>query len=118
MAEKRIRGSVINGYLKFVEKTWGKDGLDECKRVINIADIKIDDGAHYSNGMMLALLRWISETHGISRIRQAGNFTVKNLGLLSYLVRFTSMDKMIQKATDRFKEVYGFGNSGTNGKGN
>jgi hypothetical protein len=109
VAEKAVRGSVINGYLKYVEKTWGKDGLEDCKKAINIKGMKIKEAPYYSNEIMLSLLKWISGNHGIGRVRQAGNFTVKNLGLLSYLVRFASMEKMISKATDRFREVYAFG---------
>lgn len=109
MDEKQIRGSVINGYLTFIEKTWGKDGLEDCKRSVDILDIKITEGTFYPNDLLLEVLKWISGNHGISRVRQAGNYTVKNLGLLAYLVRFTSMDKMISKATDRFREVYRFG---------
>ena len=112
MGEREIRGSVINGYLKYVEKTWGKAGLETCKKTIKVADIKIKDGEMYTNKIILELLKWISANYGIEKVKQAGNYTIKNLGLLSYLVRFSSMDSMLSRATDRFREAYRFGTVG------
>lgn len=45
----------------------------------------------------------------MDRVRQAGKFTVKNLGLFAYMVRFMSMEAMLHKAEDRYSELYKFG---------
>ena len=106
MDEKRVRGSVISGYLLFVEKTWGKEGIANCKRDLKLENTKIKDGIHYSNDLLLDIIRWISKNKGIENVRKAGNFTVKNLGMLAYVVRFAKMDTMIMKAEEAYLESY------------
>ena len=109
MPEREIRGSVINGYLKYVEKTWGKDGYKDCLKAAKLDDIKIKDGQRYNHDMLLAIIHWISDTHGVDRMRQAGKHTVQNLGLLAYIVRFASMDAMLTKAKSLYADAYSFG---------
>ena len=109
MTDREVRGSVINGYLKYVEKTWGKDGYDYCRQKARVSDIKIRDGQQYPHDMLLSIIHWISDTHGIERVRQAGKHTVQNLGLLAYVVRFTNMDTMLKKTKGLYDDVYSFG---------
>ena len=109
MTEREIRGSVINGYLKYVEKTWGKDGYEDCRQKAKVSDIKISDGQQYNHDMLLAIIHWISDNHGLERVRQAGKHTVQNLGLLAYIVRFANMDTMLKKAKSLYAEAYSFG---------
>ena len=106
MDEKKVRGSVINGYLLFIEKTWGKEGIANCKRDLKLEDTKIKDGIQYSNDLLLTVIKWISDEKGISNVRKAGNFTVKNLGMLAYVVRFAKMETMMMKAKDAYLESY------------
>ncbi|MFH0815498.1 MAG: hypothetical protein V1934_01595 [Methanobacteriota archaeon] len=109
MVERKVRGSVINGYMKFIEKNWGKDGAERCRKETNLADIEIKDGIHYPNAMLLAVIKWISKNYGIAHMRRAGNHAVKNLGLLAYIVRFSSIEHMLKKSNDAYREAYGFG---------
>ncbi|MBA3045325.1 MAG: hypothetical protein KKH41_08390 [Candidatus Thermoplasmatota archaeon] len=113
MNDRQIRGSVINGYLKYVEKTWGKDGYEDCCQKTRINDIKIRDGQQYNHDMLLAIIHWISDTHGAARVRQAGKHTVQNLGLLAYIVRFANMDTMLNKAKNLYADAYSFGEVNT-----
>jgi len=106
---REIRGSVINGYLKYVEKTWGEGGLEDCKEKARIHDIKIRDGQQYNHDILIVIIKWIADTHGMPRVRQAGKHTVKNLGLLAYIVRFTNMETMLNKAKSLYNEAYSFG---------
>ena len=109
MAKREIRGNVINRYLAFVRKTWGKDGEEQAIKDSGLADIKINDSKFYDNEIMERILKWISANHGMDRVRQAGKFTVKNLGLFAYMVRFMSMEAMLHKAEERYSELYKFG---------
>jgi uncharacterized protein (TIGR02265 family) len=109
MEERKVRGSVINGYLKFVEKTWGKEGLERCLVETNIKDLDIKDGGKYPNAMLVSVITWISKTYGMEYVRKAGRHTVKNLGLLAYIVRFTSIETMLGKAKTAYQEAYDFG---------
>ena len=109
MAERQVRSSVINGYLKFIEKTWGREGLEECLAAANLGDLKIKDGHFYPNDMLLEVILWISRNKGMEYVRKAGKHTVKNLGLLAYIVRFTKIETMLNKASDAYREAYDFG---------
>ena len=110
MSERKIRGRVINGYLDFVKRTWGQDGYEECRKAVGIGDAaKIEDGEFYPNNAMLTIIKWIAENHGKERVKQAGKHTVKNLGLFAYLVRFMTMETMLNKAVERYREMYQFG---------
>lgn len=104
-----IRGRVINGYLDFIKKTWGQEGHDLCRKDIGIGDSRIKDGDFYPNDTMLSIILWIKDNHGRERVKQAARHTVKNLGIFAYLVRFTSMETMLNKAVERYKEMYRFG---------
>jgi predicted hydrocarbon binding protein len=109
MSAKQVRGSVINGYLKFVEKTWGKDGLEKCLVDTKLKGIGIKDGAKMPNAMLMEVIGWISRNHGMDYVRKAGRHTVKNLGLMAYIVRFASIETMLGKAKDAYDETYFFG---------
>jgi len=109
MVEKTVKGSVINGYLQFIEKTWGTYGLNQCKDGLKIDDMNIIGGHNYSNDMLLAIIQWISKEKGMEYVRKAGNFTVKNLGILAYIVRFTKTETMLMKAKDAYNESYSQG---------
>ena len=109
MAEKTVKGSVINGYLQFVEKTWGKEGIEACRTDLKLNDIKIKDGHKYPNDMLLAVIKWISDNKGMNYVRKAGNHAVKNLGMLAYIVRFTKMETMIEKSKSAYQESYDHG---------
>jgi hypothetical protein len=109
MDERKLRGSVINGYLKFVEKSWGKEGLAQCLASAELTGLTIKDGVLYPFSMNKAVISWISKSHGMGYVRKAGRHTAKNLGLLAYIVRFTSIETMLGKAKDAYYEAYGFG---------
>ncbi|MFO7619496.1 MAG: hypothetical protein R6W91_07605 [Thermoplasmata archaeon] len=109
MTERMVRGSVINGYLKYVEKTWGKVGFERCMAEAKLTEIKPKDGTLYPYSMELEVIRWISRNYGMESVKKAGKHTVKNLGLLSYLVRFASIETMLGKAKDSYHEAYAFG---------
>ncbi len=104
-----MRGSVINGYIKFVEKTWGKEGLRRCLADAKLTEIQIKDGVLYPYIMEQGVIKWISKNYGMEYVRKAGKHTVKNLGLLAYLVRFTSIETMLEKAKSSYYEAYDFG---------
>jgi hypothetical protein len=109
MVERLVRGTVINAYLKFIEKKWGQTGLDTCIADLGIAE-QIMDGQYYVDAHRENILRWIERTHGRESIVEAGKFVVKNLGLLGWLVRFASPKILAESFPKNYSEVYTFGN--------
>jgi len=108
MVERSVRGSVINAYLKFVEKKWGQQGLDSCIADLGLAEA-VKDGLYYPDAYRENILRWLERTYGRESIVEAGKFIVKNLGLLGWLVRYASPKILAESFPKNYSEVYTFG---------
>ncbi len=106
--ERRVRGSVINAYLGFVEKKWGKMGLENCTTSLGI-DKNLNDGHYYHDQVRENILRWISREKGEQYLEEAGSYVVQNLGILKWLVRFASPETIAKKFPKNYSEVYTFG---------
>ena len=61
--DRSVRGSVLNAYLKFVEKRWGQDGLGQCVKDIGV-DGTFKDGDYYRDDYRENILRWIEREKG------------------------------------------------------
>ncbi len=107
--ERKTRGSVMNGYLKFIKKKWGKEGLDQCKKEVGVEEIEFKDGHYYHDEMIGNVLRWIHREKGRESLVEAGRFILHNLGILSWLVRFTDIETLAKKFPKNYSEVYAFG---------
>ena len=107
--ERRTRGSVMNGYLKFIKKKWGVEGLAQCKRDTGIEDMEFRDGHYYHDEVIGNVLRWVHREKGREAIMDAGGFIMHNLGILSWLVRFTDVETLAKKFPKNYSEVYAFG---------
>lgn len=108
MTQRLTRGSSINGHLKYIEKRFGKIGLRECKKAVGL-DHKLMEKEFYPDKIQNDILKWLSRNHGQDMPRLSGKFTVKNLGILAYIVRFTSPEMMVAKARKSYDELYNFG---------
>jgi len=107
--ERRIRGSVMNGYLKFIKKKWGVEGLTKCKMDVGIDDMEFKDGRYYQDEIVGNVLRWINREKGPEAVKDAGRSILHNLGMLSWLVRFTDIKTLAERFPKNFSEVYAFG---------
>ena len=105
---RRVRGSVMNAYLKFVKKKWGKTGLDKCLSDMGLKG-EFVDGEYYHSEIHENLLRWIHRTHGMEAVEAGGRFVIQNLGIISWVVRFASVKKVLNKFPVNYSEVYTFG---------
>jgi hypothetical protein len=109
MSERLLKGGVLLGYYNFIRHQWGDDGVDACIQETGVDPRQLKEEALYPRGMNTAILQWISGTKGIDYIKKAGNHTIKNLGLLSYLVHFGSMNRFLQKAKANYQETFLYG---------
>ena len=103
-----MRGDVLNAYLKFIEKRWGKDGLDQCQKGVGIMD-PFKDGEYYDDVYRENILKWLMQEKGKNEVIEGGKFVVKNLNLLGWLVRFASPKVIAESFPKNFSEVYSFG---------
>ena len=45
--ERKTRGSVLNGYLNYIGRRWGKEGIESCMTHVGLGDVSINDGKWY-----------------------------------------------------------------------
>lgn len=108
--ERRTRGIVLNGYQKFIEHEWGVAELKIARADIGIDNLDFKDGNYYQDEIIGNLLRWIHRNKGREAVKDAGRFILHNLGILSWMVRFSDFRTLAKKFPKNFSEVYAFGN--------
>ncbi|MBA3046404.1 MAG: hypothetical protein KKH41_01525 [Candidatus Thermoplasmatota archaeon] len=106
--ERKIRGSILNSYMAYVTKKWGKDGKRLCMSDIGLWG-EFRDGNYYQDAIRENILRWMSREKGEEYLRECGKFIVSNLGILSWLVRFADPKTLASKFPKNFSEVYSYG---------
>ena len=106
--ERKVRGSILNSYMAFVTKKWGKEGYRLCMSDIGLWG-EFRNGNYYQDAIRENILRWISREKGEGYLRECGRFIVSNLGILSWLVRFADPKTLALKFPKNFSEVYSYG---------
>jgi len=110
MDESVLRGSVIIGYLEYIRKTWGKHGLEELHLATGVDLGMFKPGKWYSPGYSESVLRWISEKGGgPEAVTRAGNYIIKHLGFLSYIMRFANITTLLNKAPASYEDGFRYG---------
>lgn len=107
--ERRTRGSVLNGYLKYIEHEWGNLELKVARADMGIDNLNFKDGQYYQDEIIGNILRWINRNKGEDAVKGAGKFILHNLGILSWMVRFGDFQTLALKFPKNYSEVYAFG---------
>ena len=107
--ERRTRGSVLNGYLKFIQEKWGTSELKVARADMGIDNLNFKDGQYYQDEIIGNVLRWIHRNKGKDAVIEAGRFVLHNLGILSWMVRFSDFPTLALKFPKNYSEVYAFG---------
>lgn len=108
MVERKVRGSILNTYLAFVTKKWGRDGYHLCMSEIGLWG-EFRDGNYYQDAIRENILRWIAREKGEENLRECGKYIASNLGILSWLVRFSDPKAIANKFPKNFSEIYSYG---------
>jgi hypothetical protein len=106
--ERRVRGSILNTYMGFVSKKWGREGYRLCMSDIGLWG-EFRDGNYYQDAIRENILRWISREKGGDNLLECGKFVASNLGILSWLVRFSDPKAIANKFPKNFSEIYSYG---------
>ena len=109
MSERRLKGGVILGYLDFIKRQWGQEGVDECMNSIDMDIGTLKAEKFYPGKLDEEVLKWISSTKGEEFVKKTGNHTVKNLGNLAYLVKFVNMKYLLKKAKENYEDTFDYG---------
>ena len=107
--ERRTRGSVLNGYLKYIKEKWGAQELKVARADMGIDHMDFSDGQYYQDEIVGNVLRWINRNKGKDATKGAGNFILHNMGILSWMVRFSDFQTLALKFPKNYSEVYAFG---------
>ncbi len=106
---KKVRGSVLRGFLKYIEKTWGKGGVDEFFEFASLEPDEIKEGEWYDSDILSKIHSWIVENKGKAALRRGGAHTVKSLGMLSYIVRFLHIERLLKRAPESYNDAFTYG---------
>jgi len=106
---QRSRGSVIKGYLKFIKRKWGDDGLESVARDCGFKVKDIHENSWYDYEFDFSIRNWIATNKGIEYLERCGNHTVKDLGLLSYIVKFGRIEKLLERLPNHFSHAFARG---------
>ena len=92
----------------FVTKKWGRDGYRLCMSDIGLWG-EFRDGNYYQDEIRENILRWMAREKGEEYTRECGKFIASNLGILSWLVRFSDPKTIANKLPKNFSEIYSYG---------
>lgn len=106
--ERKVRGSILNSYMGFVSKKWGREGYKRCMCDIGLWG-EFRDGNYYQDEIRENILRWMAREKGDQYLRECGKYIINNLGILSWLVRFSDPRALAAKFPKNFSEVYSYG---------
>ena len=106
--ERKVRGSILNSYMGFISKKWGREGYRHCMSDIGLWG-EFRDGNYYQDPIRENILRWISREKGEEYILECGRYIAGNLGILSWLVRFSDPKAVASKFPKNFSEIYTYG---------
>jgi hypothetical protein len=101
--DRKIKGRVINTYLKFIKSKWGQVGLTSCQNDTEIDLKNINDEMWYPNTHSEKLQKWISDKHGLKYCKMLGFEVATETGVISYFAWMAGIKKVLSMATNEFK---------------
>ncbi len=107
--ERKVRGDVLKSYFKYIKKTWGIVGVNDCAEYTGIDPKDLKEGNWYPIEMDTKIMTWVEEHKGEDYLERVGNGTIKDLGLLSYIVRMIDVKTVINKVPTNYNQAYNFG---------
>jgi len=110
MEERKAKGAVVNGYLKFVKRKWGVQGMQGA---MEYGGMKTSpkDGEWFSMEKTDKVLDWIAKNKGMEYVKEAGKYTAKDLGVFHYLIAsIVGVERLLKKAEQTYGTVFNFGN--------
>ena len=108
MKDRKIKGDVLIGYMKFIQNTWGKDGLEELISAIEI-DPDIQEGRWYDEVWSIKILEWIAESKGEEYLERSGRFAIMGLEELSHIVDFLDIKSILKRGSESYEGAFNDG---------
>ncbi len=92
-----------------MKRFWDRDVAEEFLDITGIKTEKISEIEWYDISVLKGIHRHVADTKDEKYIKIIGNYTVKDLGVLSYLVRFSDIKSLLKKAPKSYAQAYDFG---------
>ncbi len=108
MNERKVRGDVIKGYIKYIKKIWGQAGVDSYETKAGIRLDELDDKVWYDAEFLRKLHYWLAEK-GEKHVSLSSSYCVQNLGLLSYIVKFMNIKTLLKKVPKSYDDGFSYG---------
>lgn len=109
MSEKKAKGVVANGYMKFIKRKWGTEGLREAMKYAGIKK-EIKDGEWLSMTKTDKLLEWIGRNKGMEYVREAGRYTAKDMGIFRHMfASIMGIEKLLKRSQETYSTIFNFG---------
>ena len=105
MKSRQVKGAVLIGYMKFIRKTWGKEGLEEFISAIDIEPV-IQEDRWYDDVWSTKTLAWISENKGEDYVERSGKFAIMNLGEMSNIVEFLDIRSILKRGSESYMKGF------------
>jgi len=107
MSEEQLcRGSVALGFIKYIKKTWGKEGLDQFTADSGMDISNIKESQWYDVQDAGIVQEWISKNKGEEHVIKAASYSLKNQGVFSYIIRFANIKSILKRAPANHKDVF------------
>ena len=109
MDERKVKGSVPNGYLNFIKRKWGISGLEEAMKYARISE-RPEDGQWYSMSKTDVILEWIARKKGMEYVKEAGRYAAKDLGIFRYLfASIIGLKALLKRSASNYHTLFNFG---------
>jgi hypothetical protein len=109
MDERKAKGVVANGYLKFIKRKWGIMGLNQAMEYAGIKR-ELKDGEWFSMTKTDKLLEWIGRNKGMEYVKEAGRYTAKDMGIFRYMfASIMGIERLLKRAQDAYRTMFNFG---------
>ncbi len=107
--KKMVKGAVMNGYLRFVKRKWGIEGVKEALKYVGM-DVNPKDGEWIPAEATTGVLEWIKENKGEEYVEYAGRYASTDLGVFTQMIAaFINIEKFMKRASATYKTLFNYG---------
>ena len=108
-SQKKAKGIVLRGYLKFVKRKWGTPAMKEVMDFAGIEEMPKEQ-QWLPVELFDRTLEWIRLKKGADMVTEAARFAAKDLGVLTQL--FTSVmgvDSLLLRSSNTYPTIFNYG---------
>lgn len=108
MDDRKCKGAVINGHLKYIKKKWGQQAVDEALKFAGFSRLP-RDGEWVPVDKNHQIHRWLIKNKGRKAPYDAARYAAKDLGIFSFIFSFIGLEKLIEKARLNYRTLFNYG---------